>query len=72
MNRERIFRLGDVVSISQEEKESLGIVVGASFVGPPSFLGVIHVLANNEIMALFPEAIGEVQVQSSGREVEFR
>ena len=38
-----VFRLGDVVKLKGALLDELAVVVGGSFMGPPSFLGVLHV-----------------------------
>jgi len=67
-----IYRLGDVVQLKGSALNELGIIVGGSFMGPPSFLGVLHVFSNDEILAVSPESIDGIRFRSDGKEVEFR
>ena len=67
-----IFRLGDIVTITGCAGNELAMIIGGSFLGPPSFLGVLHVLSNNEILAIDPESINGIQFRSRGKEVEFQ
>ncbi len=66
-----IFRLGDVVKLKGDLLDELAIIVGGSFMGPPSFLGVLHVFSNNEVFAIDPESIDRIRFRSAGKEVEF-
>ena len=66
-----VFRLGDVVKLRGEDPDSLAVIVGGSFMGPPSFLGVLHVYSNNQVVAVTLEDIDRIRFRGSGREVEF-
>lgn len=65
------FRIGDVVSFESKHKEIFAVVIGGSFLGPPSFTGVLHVYCDSEILAIDPSTIRSVYFKSQGTEVEF-
>lgn len=65
------FRLGDVVKLKGESSDSLAVIVGGSFMGPPSFLGVLHVYTNNQVVAVTLDDIDGIRFRGAGREVEF-
>lgn len=66
-----VYHLGDIVKFKSELPDEVGIIVGGSFMGPPSFLGVLHVYANNQIMAITLDSIDGIRLRGRGREVEF-
>jgi hypothetical protein len=66
-----VFKLGDVIKLKGASLGELAIIVGGSFMGPPSFLGVLHVFSNNEVFTIDPESIDRIRFSSAGREVEF-
>lgn len=67
-----VFHLGDVVRLKGEGSDSLAVIVGGSFMGPPSFLGVLHVYSNNQVVAVTLDDIDGIRFRGDGREVEFR
>ena len=66
-----VYRLGDVVKLKGKSLDELAVIVGGSFMGPPSFLGVLHVFSNNQIMAVTPGSIDGIRIRSNGKEVEY-
>lgn len=66
-----VYRLGDVVKLKGKPLDELAVIVGGSFMGPPSFLGVLHVFSNNQIMAVTPDSIDGIRIRSNGKEVEY-
>lgn len=71
VHKNTVYRLGDVVNLKGDPLDKLAVIVGGSFMGPPSFLGVLHVYSNNQVVAVTLDAIDRIQFRSDGKEVEF-